>query len=70
MKSTHNPREIVRYVTDKINATPGIDLEYFEIVNGSTLLPVSTWEGEDNVTGCIAARVGKIRLIDNINFSL
>jgi pantoate--beta-alanine ligase len=70
MKSTHNPREIVSFVTDKINSTPGIDLEYFEIVNGSTLLPVSAWEGEENITGCIAARVGKIRLIDNINFSL
>ncbi|HLO58563.1 MAG TPA: pantoate--beta-alanine ligase [Bacteroidales bacterium] len=70
LKSNHDPVEIVSHVTDKINATPGIDLEYFEIVNGSTLLPVSAWEGEDNITGCIAARVGKIRLIDNINFSL
>jgi pantoate--beta-alanine ligase len=70
MKARHTPAEIKRFVMDNITSVPGVTLEYFEIVNGATLLPTDIWEVENGVIGCLAARVGKIRLIDNINFSL
>jgi pantoate--beta-alanine ligase len=69
MKKDHSPAEVAGFVNDKVHSTPDIDLEYFQIVNGSTLMPVSNWDGDHDIIGCIAARVGKIRLIDNINFS-
>src|SRR5512133_315926 len=69
LKQDHSPAEISDFVNHKINSTPEIMLEYFQIVNGSTLMPVSNWDGDHDIIGCIAARVGKIRLIDNINFS-
>ena len=69
MKDRHTPAEIRKFITDHIESVPGVALEYFEIVNGATFLPTDVWEGKDGVIGCLAARVGKIRLIDNINFS-
>jgi len=66
----HTPEELKDFVINKITSAPGVILEYFEIINGSTLLPAESWENGTDIIGCIAARVGKIRLIDNINFSL
>lgn len=43
-------------------------LEYFEIVDGKTLLPAKSWNSQGGVIGCIALWLGNIRLIDNIEF--
>jgi pantoate--beta-alanine ligase len=69
-QNEHTPDELKEFVINKIKIAPGVILEYFEIINGSTLLPAESWENGTDIIGCIAARVGKIRLIDNINFSL
>ncbi len=69
MKVRHSPAQVKDFVTGRIQSSPGVDLEYFEIIDGLTLLPVSTWDDRHDVIGCIAVRVGKVRLIDNINFS-
>jgi len=47
-----------------IGRKPGVDLEYFEIVNGDTLNPAR--EDDTKIVALVAARVGKTRLIDNI----
>jgi pantoate--beta-alanine ligase len=47
-----------------ILSATGIVPEYFTAVSTSTLLTVSTFEGETLVP--IAARFGEIRLIDNV----
>jgi pantoate--beta-alanine ligase len=47
-----------------IAAEPGIGLEYFEIVDGVTLLPATP--DAKNVVALVAARAGKTRLIDNM----
>jgi pantoate--beta-alanine ligase len=44
----------------------GMSLEYFEIVNDQTLMPVSTLTEATGITACIAVKIGKVRLIDNI----
>ncbi len=69
MMAEHSLHEVTAFVSQHVNSVPGVSLEYFEIVNGKTLLPVKNWNEKPEVIGCIAARVGKIRLIDNINFS-
>jgi pantoate--beta-alanine ligase len=42
-----------------------VDLEYLEIVDSKTLISASNYTHQEMVA-CIAARVGRIRLIDNI----
>ena len=55
-------------VVDRINAIPEMEVEYFEIVDGRTLLPVEEWEESDFVVGCITVYNGCVRLIDNIRY--
>jgi pantoate--beta-alanine ligase len=69
MKAEYMPAEVIKFVRDRVTSAPGIELEYFEIINGYNLQPVDDWHTVDYIIGCLAARVGKIRLIDNINFS-
>lgn len=57
-------------VVSEINAKDGLEVEYFDIVDGNTLLPVTTWEASPYVVGCITVYCGKtpIRLIDHIKY--
>ena len=52
-------------VVDAINAVPGLEVEYYEIVNCTTLLPTDTFE---NAIGCVTVYCGPVRLIDNIKY--
>lgn len=56
------------FVEEKINSTPGLELEYYQIVDGNTLLEINEWSDSDYIVGCIALFCGKIRLIDNIKY--
>jgi pantoate--beta-alanine ligase len=47
-----------------ISNEPGIDLEYFEIVDGDTLYPATA--DTKSIVALVAARAGKTRLIDNV----
>ena len=58
------------WVIRTINKNAYFDVEYFEIVDEDTLMPVKNWEQPGNKRGCIAVNVGDIRLIDNIGFYL
>lgn len=62
------PAECEEWVISKINATPGVEIEYFSLVDAGNLLPVSEWKPEQQVVGCIAAHIGGVRLIDNMLF--
>ena len=42
--------------------------EYFEIVNDTTLQPITDWSDSEGVVGCIAVWLDGIRLIDVIRF--
>lgn len=55
-----------KFVVDRINASCGFVVEYFEIVDGKSLQSISVWEESDYVVGCIAVFAGEIRLIDNV----
>ncbi|MFA5326561.1 MAG: pantoate--beta-alanine ligase [Prolixibacteraceae bacterium] len=60
--------ELCNWVIDQINKNEYLNTEYFEIVDGTTLLPVKDWESAGLKVGCIAVHCGKVRLIDNIEF--
>lgn len=47
-----------------VSKQPGIELEYFEIVDGDTLYTATA--DTKNVVALVAARAGKTRLIDNV----
>lgn len=55
-------------VVERIDAVPHMQVEYFEIVDGRTLLPVTDWDQSDYIVGCITVYCGKVRLIDNITY--
>ena len=56
------------FVEDMINDTEGLDLEYYQIVDGNTLQEIEEWDDSDYVVGCIALFCGNVRLIDNIKY--
>ena len=58
--------EIKAFVGKQLGNFKLIRIEYFEIVDMYTLKSISKWEESSHVIACIAAWVGKIRLIDNI----
>lgn len=63
-------KQVHDFVVDNINAIEGLQVEYFEIVDGNTLLSISSWDESDYVVGCITVYCGSIpvRLIDHIKY--
>ncbi|MDX9812121.1 MAG: pantoate--beta-alanine ligase [Bacteroidales bacterium] len=65
--------EIREFVTTSINKVPGFSVEYFEVVDDTTLRllkSVSEISSEVRYFACIAVKAGKIRLIDNIEIPM
>lgn len=60
-------RGVEQRVIDTINAVAGLEVEYYEIVDQSSLLPTDTFE---NAIGCVTVYCGPVRLIDNIKYNL
>jgi pantoate--beta-alanine ligase len=58
--------EVLENVAGALNAYDGLEVEYYEIVDGYTLQPVSDWADSDYIVGCIAIFCSEVRLIDNI----
>lgn len=58
-------KELVINATKLITETVGVELDYFTIVNGETLLPIIDKKTK-NAVALVAAKVGETRLIDNI----
>lgn len=60
-----NVQEVQQRVIDAINAVPGLEVEYYEIVDQATLMPTDTFR---NAIGCVTVYCGPVRLIDNIKY--
>jgi pantoate--beta-alanine ligase len=58
--------EVKEFVLNQLNSTQLLRVEYFEIVDEKTLMPIESWSETGTKVGCIAVYAGKIRLIDNI----
>ncbi len=61
--------EIITEVVSYINASPELDVEYFEIVRANDLLPASASDAAVDVVGCVAVYAGDVRLIDNLRLN-
>ena len=66
----HGVKETQKYVVDTLNAIDGLEVQYFEIVDGISLQEVDDWEDSNYIVGCITVYCGHIpvRLIDNIKY--
>ena len=62
---TESVKEVEKRVADTINSVEGLETEYYEIVDKTTLLPTDTFA---NAIGCVTVYCGKVRLIDNIQY--
>lgn len=62
--------ETEQWVIDQINNIPGLEVEYYSIVDGDTLASINDWSDANSVVGCITVYCGKtpIRLIDHIRY--
>ena len=66
--ASHTLEETQKFVEEGIAAAEGLELEYFEIVDGMTLQKIASWEDTDYVVGCITVFCGEVRLIYNIKY--
>lgn len=58
--------QVRQRVVDTINAIEGLEVEYYEIVDQSTLQPTGTFT---HAIGCVTVYCGPVRLIDNIKYN-
>lgn len=62
----YNPSDVQRLALTKLKSEPTFKVEYFEIVDGRTLLPIQLFEDTDYAVALVAVWVGEVRLIDNM----
>lgn len=60
------PSELARLAVEKLEKTPGLRVDYFEIVDPETLMQVDKWVKGRPAVACTAVYAGDIRLIDNM----
>ena len=64
---SHNIPALKKEAEQLINAEPGVQLEYFEVVDGDNLH--SADQQTKNIVALVAVKVGNTRLIDNMIIS-
>jgi len=65
-KHQFSVEEVKNKVINQINAIQPFKVEYFDIVDSTTLQSISNWNDSDNLRACIAVLTSTVRLIDNI----
>ncbi|MDE7378237.1 MAG: pantoate--beta-alanine ligase [Paraprevotella sp.] len=68
--ASHTLEETREFVTEQINRTSGLEVQYFSIVDGDTLQEITEWKDASFIVGCITVFCGAtpIRLIDHIKY--
>lgn len=66
----HNLEDTRQWVIDTLNTIEGLQVQYYEIVDGDSLQTLSEWEESSYIVGCITVFCGSVpvRLIDNIKY--
>ena len=66
----HSLAETKAFVVDGINAVEGLEVQYFDIVDGDSLRSLNDWDDSGDVVGCITVFCGHrpVRLIDNVRY--
>ena len=60
--------EVIQAVTDRLNELPDVKVEYYAIVDATTMQPINDWRDTNQPVGCITVYFGDVRLIDNIKY--
>lgn len=63
----HSPDELMEEAMKKLSVH--FKPEYFQIVDGLSLQMIHSWEETDYPVACLAAQLGKVRLIDNMELN-
>jgi len=63
-------QEVKNWVINTLNMKPLLRVEYYEIVDGGSLVPLRRWDDSKEPVGCIAVFCGEVRLIDNVKYAL
>ncbi|MFY9311605.1 MAG: pantoate--beta-alanine ligase [Bacteroidia bacterium] len=66
LQSQKSIPELKAFAEAQIRTEPLIELEYFEISNSATLEPITDYSQAESAVACIALKLGKVRLIDNV----
>ena len=66
----HTLEETKKFVIDTINAHEGLEVQYYEIVDGDSLRSLASWDDSDYIVVCITVFCGArpVRLIDNVKY--
>jgi pantoate--beta-alanine ligase len=65
---SNSPEKVTSSVIERLNSVPGLQVEYFSIVESDSFEPVVSWNKAKSIFGCIAVYCGDVRLIDNIRY--
>jgi pantoate--beta-alanine ligase len=68
-KKKGSPQECVQWAEQEFLNTPGIQLEYFAIVDGPSFQPLRAWSDSNEPIALVAAYIRSVRLIDNLRLS-
>lgn len=63
----HSVEEARQAGLDVLAGDPEIQLDHLGIAHPDTLVPLTQWDGLDRAVALIAAQVGPVRLIDNLD---
>ena len=63
-------KDLINKVKDLIDSDEFLKVEYFSVVDDLSLKDVCSWDEPSVKVGCIAVKVGSVRLIDNIVFTV
>ncbi len=67
---TQTVEQVKKAVIAEIDANDQLTTEYYEIVDGLTMQPISDWKESQYPVGCITVYCGEVRLIDNITYKI
>ena len=65
---SHTVGETEKDVVDAINSYDGMEIEYYQIVDGISLEHLTSWDETGYAVGCVTVYCGDVRLIDNITY--
>jgi len=68
-KNKQSIQELSDWAKSELNMIPGMEVEYFEIVNTENLQAIKSFDDSQHSVACVATYLGDVRLIDNIRLT-
>lgn len=64
----HSLSQTRDFVVNRLNSNHVFRVEYYEIIDAETMVPIDDWSEARWTVGCITVYCGAVRLIDNITY--